>query len=77
MPGPVTLPPQEDLHYWGVVAGFVIGPMLILYVVIARPFYAGWWLTAGIGLVAAAFGLLVLRSPRVREEDDPDDGARV
>ena len=76
-PGPVDLPPGEDLHYWGAVAGLVLGPVLVLYVAFARPFYATWWLLAGLGLFVGGFLLLVLRGPARREEDDPDAGARV
>lgn len=76
-PPPVELPPQEDLHFWGAVAGLVAGPVLLLYVVIARPFHGGWWLTAALVLTLAGFGLLILRSPTHRDPFDPDDGARV
>lgn len=76
-PGPVDLPPGEDLHYWGAVAGLVIGPLLVLYVAIARPFYATWWLLGGIGLFVTGFVLLVLRAPVRRDPDDTDTGARV
>src|SRR5690606_19722305 len=32
VPSPVTLPPQEDLHFWGIVVGLVGGGLLLLYV---------------------------------------------
>ena len=77
VPGPVDLPPSEDLHYWGAVIGLVLGPILVLYVAIAQPFYATWWLLAGLGLCIGGFALLVLRSPNTRDHEDDDSGARV
>jgi hypothetical protein len=73
----VALPPGEDLHYWGAVAGLVLGPVMVLYVVFARPFHATWWLLAGIAAIVLGFGLLVLRAPRERDPFDSDDGSRV
>lgn len=74
-PPEVELPPQEDLHYWGAVGGLVIGPLLLLWVVFARPFYSGWWLLASFTLMIGGFALLVLRQPKDRDEDD--DGVRL
>lgn len=77
VPAPVNLPPSEDLHYWGSVIGLVLGPILVLYVAIAKPFYSTWWLLAGLGLCVGGFVLLVLRSPRTGDHEDDDSGARV
>lgn len=77
VPPAVALPPGEDLHYWGAVAGLVLGPVMVLYVVFARPFHATWWLLAGIAAIVLGFGLLVLRAPRERDPFDSDDGSRV
>ena len=77
VPPEVALPPGEDLHYWGAVAGLVLGPVMVLYVVFARPFHATWWLLAGIAAIVLGFGLLVLRAPRERDPFDSDDGSRV
>ncbi|MBD3784136.1 MAG: hypothetical protein IE926_14510, partial [Micrococcales bacterium] len=74
-PPAVHLPPQEDLHFWGAVAGLVAGPLCLLYVAIARPFHSTRWFVAGLALSLLGFGLLVLRQPRHRDEDD--DGARL
>ncbi len=74
-PPPVELPPQEDLHFWGAVVGLVAGPLCLLYVAMARPFHSTRWFLAGIALSLLGFGLLVLRQPRSR--DDDDDGARL
>lgn len=77
-PGPLApLPPQEDLHFWGIIAGLTAGPLLLLWLVIVRPDVPRWWTWLGIVLSVGGFVLLVLRQPRSRDEDDPDDGARV
>jgi hypothetical protein len=76
-PAPVSLPPQEDLHFWGAVVGLVGGPLLLLYVALARPFHSDRWFAAGVVLSLVGFGLLVLRQPRHRDPSDDDDGARV
>jgi hypothetical protein len=77
-PGPTApLPPQEDLHFWGIVVGLVTGPLLLLWLVIFRPNVSDWWVLAALGLTVGGFVLLVLRQPRTRDENDPDDGARV
>lgn len=77
-PGPTApLPPQEDVHFWGIVVGLVAGPMLLLWLVIFRPDVSDWWVIASLGLTVMGFVLLVLRQPRNRDHDDPDNGARV
>ncbi|MFQ6170572.1 hypothetical protein ACK8HX_03105 [Oryzobacter sp. R7] len=76
-PPPVVLPPQEDLHFWGAVVGLVAGPLMLLYVVFARPFHSTRWFIASVLVSLVGFGLLVLRQPRSRDELDGDDGARV
>jgi hypothetical protein len=78
VPGPTApLPPQEDLHFWGTVVGLVAGPLLLLWLVIFRPGVSGWWTLGALGLTVGGFVLLVLRQPSSRDEDDPDNGARV
>lgn len=76
-PGPVELPPPEDVHYWGALIGLICGPLLILYVAIADPIHRGWWLLGGLALTAAGFLLLVLRMPAHPDPENHDDGARV
>lgn len=76
-PGPVQLPPGEDIGYWGAILGLVGGPLLLLWVALASPFHAGWWILGGIALFLGGFGLLVLRQPAHRDPFDDDDGARV
>lgn len=78
-PGPTApLPPQEDLHFWGIVVGLVAGPLLLLWQVIFHGSdISTWWVLGALGLTVMGFVLLVLRQPNSRDEDDPDDGARV
>jgi hypothetical protein len=77
-PGPTApLPPQEDIHFWGIVVGLVGGPLLLLWLVIFRPDVSDWWVLGALGLTVMGFVLLVLRQPHSRDEDDPDNGARV
>jgi hypothetical protein len=76
-PGPVSLPPGEDIGYWGALLGLVGGPLLLLWVALSSPFHAGWWVLGGITLFLGGFGLLVLRQPAHRDPFDDDDGARV
>lgn len=77
-PGPTApLPPQEDVQFWGIIAGLVGGPLLLLWLVLFRPSVSGWWTLAAVGLTVGGFVLLVLRQPGTRDEDDPDDGARL
>lgn len=78
VPGPTApLPPQEDLHFWAILTGLVGGPLLLLWLVLFRPGVSGWWSLLAVGLSVGGFVLLVLRQPHSREDDDPDDGARV
>jgi hypothetical protein len=77
-PGPTApLPPQEDIHFWGIIVGLVVGPLLLLWLVIFRPAVSGWWTVGALGLTVAGFVLLVMRQPSTHEGDDPDDGARI
>jgi hypothetical protein len=78
VPGPTApLPPQEDIQFWGIVVGLVAGPLLLLWLVLFRPAVSGWWTLAALGLTVGGFVLLVLRQPHSRDDDSPDNGARV
>jgi hypothetical protein len=77
-PGPLApLPPQEDLQFWGIIVGLVGGPLLLLWLVLFRRDVSDWWTFLALGLTAGGFVLLVMRQPHSRDEDDPDNGARV
>ena len=77
-PGPTApLPPQEDLQFWGIIVGLVAGPLLLLWLVIFHPAVSGWWTLGALGLSIGGFVLLVMRQPHSRDEDDPDNGARI
>ena len=76
-PPAVQLPPGEDIGYWGALLGLVGGPLLLLWVVLSEPFYAGWWTLGAILMFFGGFGLLVMRQPKDRDPFDDDNGARV
>lgn len=78
VPQPVTLPPQEDLHFWGIVVGLAGGPLLLMWlIIVGGGVYASWWLLLAVSLTVGGFTLLVLRQPARRDPDDHDDGARL
>ena len=76
-PPEVVLPPQEDLHFWGAVIGLVAGPLMLLYVVFARPFHSTRWFVASVVVSLAGFALLIMRQPTHRDPTSGDDGARL
>ena len=76
-PPEVVLPPQEDLHFWGAVIGLVAGPLMLLWVVFARPSHSVRWFLVSVLVSLVGFGLLVLRQPKHRDPTSGDNGARV
>ena len=76
-PPEVVLPPQEDLHFWGAVIGLVAGPLIMLWVVFARPTHSIRWFIVSVLVSLVGFGLLVLRQPKHRDPTSGDNGARV
>ena len=76
-PPEVVLPPQEDLHFWGAVIGLVAGPLMLLWVVFARPSHSTRWFIVSVVVSLLGFGLLVLRQPKHRDPTSGDNGARV
>ena len=56
--------------------GLVLGPLMLVWLVVARPSVGGWATAVAIGLVVGGFVCLVLRQPGSRD-DDPTNGARV
>ena len=76
-PPEVVLPPQEDLHFWGAVIGLVAGPLMLLWVVFARPSHSTRWFVVSVLVSLVGFALLVLRQPTHRDPTSGDNGARV
>ena len=76
-PPPVQLPGQEDIHFWGIVVGLTLGPILLLWMVFFGSGHSVWWTYAGVAMTLGGFALLVLRLPKDRDDDDHDSGARV
>ena len=76
-PPEVVLPPQEDLHFWGAVIGLVAGPLMLLWVVFARPSHSTRWFIVSVVVSLLGFGLLILRQPKHRDPTSGDNGARV
>ncbi|MFL6170671.1 MAG: hypothetical protein ACJ711_13445 [Ornithinibacter sp.] len=76
-PPEVELPPQEDLSFWGAVIGLVAGPLMLLWVVFARPSHSTRWFVASVVVSLLGFGLLILRQPTHRDPTSGDNGARV
>jgi hypothetical protein len=76
-PPEVELPPQEDLHFWGAVIGLVAGPLMLLWVVFARPSHSTRWFVVSVVVSLIGFALLVLRQPNHRDPTSGDNGARV
>lgn len=72
-PPPRPLPPQEDLHFWGIIIGLVGGPLILLWLVLFRPDVSDLWGWAGAGMTIGGFVLLVLRG----DDHDRGDGAVV
>ena len=72
-PGPTAPLPAGDLQFWGILAGLVGGPLMLVYLVLFNREGNPLWMLAAVGITVAGFGLLVQRLPRHR--DDDDDGA--
>ena len=72
-PGPTAPLPAGDLQFWGILAGLVGGPLMLIYLVLFNREGNPLWMLAAVGITVAGFGLLVQRLPRHR--DDDDDGA--
>ena len=55
----------------------VAGPLMLLWVVFARPSHSTRWFIVSLLVSLLGFGLLVLRQPRHRDPTSGDNGARV
>lgn len=74
-PEPPPLP-AGDLHFWAIVVGLTVGPLLVVLSAVI-PLLGRAWTTVGVLLAITGFVLLVLRQPRRRRLDDGDMGAQV
>ena len=74
VPPPPPPLPAGDLHFWAIVIGLVLGPLLVALSAVV-PLLGSVWTTVGVLLTLAGFVLLVLRLPRSR--GNGDWGARV
>lgn len=74
-PPPAPLPPLSDRLFWGAIAGLVLGPLGLLWLVLTQS--GGFWSMAlVISLTVGGFACMVLRQPNERGYD-PENGARV
>jgi hypothetical protein len=69
VPPPPPPLPAGDLHFWAIVVGLTVGPLLLV-LSNALPVLDEDWGWVGIGLAVAGFVLLVLRQPFRDREDD-------
>lgn len=76
VPGPTEPLPAGDLHFWAIVVGLTLGPVLVFLSAGLPAVPTTPWGLLGGGLTVVGFVLLVLRSPRRRREDD-GSGAQV
>ena len=74
-PDPPPLP-AGDLHFWAIVAGLTIGPLLVVLSAVV-PVLDQPWTLIGVLMSIAGFVLLVLRQPQRRGPDDGTHGAQV
>ena len=66
--------PAGDLHFWAILVGLVVGPLVVFLSAIV-PVLDREWTFVGAAMTIVGFVLLVLRRPRHRRDDDW--GARV
>jgi hypothetical protein len=74
-PPPVAPLPVGDLQFWGILAGMVGGPLLLLYLILFNRDAGSSWILTSIVMSVGGFALLVSRLPGDREDDD--DGVRL
>lgn len=68
VPPPPPPLPAGDLHFWAIVVGLVLGPVLVVLSAVV-PVLRPPWGTVGVVLTVLGFILLVLRLPRQRDDD--------
>lgn len=72
-PEPPPLP-AGDLHFWAILVGLTLGPLILLLSTVVPLLDGPVWGVLGVVLSVGGFVLLVLRSP---DGGDDDWGARV
>ena len=70
-------PRRRTCSFWGAVIGLVAGPLMLLWVVFARPSHSTRWFVVSVVVSLVGFGLLILRQPTHRDPTSGDNGARV
>ncbi len=76
VPAPTDPLPAGDMHFWAIVVGLSVGPLLVFLSAVLRVLPGMPWGLLGLAMTVAGFVLLVLRSPR-RPFGDDGSGARV
>lgn len=76
VPAPTDPLPAGDMHFWAIVVGLAVGPLLVFLSAVLRVLPGMPWGLLGVAMTVAGFVLLVLRSPR-RHSGDDGSGARV
>lgn len=69
VPAPPPPLPAGDLHFWAILVGLTVGPLLLVLSYVL-PLLDETWGWIGIGMAVAGFVLLVLRQPRDHRDDD-------
>ena len=62
-PGPTAPLPAGDLQFWGILAGLVGGPLMLVYLVLFNREGNPLWMLAAVGVTVAGFGLLPRPAP--------------
>lgn len=76
VPAPPDPLPAGDMHFWAILVGLSMGPLLVFLSAVVQVLPGMPWGLLGIVMTVAGFVLLVLRSPR-RPSSDDGSGARV
>ncbi len=69
VPDPPPPLPAGDLHFWAILVGLTVGPLLLVLSYVL-PLLDETWGWVGIAMAVAGFVLLVLRQPRDHRDDD-------
>lgn len=76
VPPPPPPLPAGDLHLWGIVAGLLGGPLVLVLAHVLQVLDGSFWTWLGLGLVLGGFWLLWLRLP-TQHDEGPHGGAQV